>query len=33
MTEQELKDAITSACEADYKRAMAAPKHRFSRTF
>ncbi len=33
MTEQELKDAITSACEADYKHAMAAPKHRFSRTF
>lgn len=33
MTEQELKDAITSACEADYKRAMAAPKHHFSRTF
>lgn len=33
MTEQELKDAITSACEADYKRAMAAPKHRFSRKF
>lgn len=28
MTEQELKDAITSACEADYKHAMAAPKHR-----
>ena len=27
MTEQELKDAITSACEADYKHAMAAPKH------
>ena len=23
MTEQELKDAITSACEADYKHAMA----------
>lgn len=22
MTEQELKDAITSACEADYKHAM-----------
>lgn len=33
MTEQELKDAITSACEADYKHAMAAPKHHFSRTF
>lgn len=33
MTEQELKDAITSACEADYKHAMAAPKHRYSRTF
>lgn len=33
MTEQELKDAITSACEADYKHAMAAPKHRFSRIF
>lgn len=33
MTEQELKDAFTSACEADYKHAMAAPKHRFSRTF
>lgn len=33
MTEQELKDAITSACEADYKHAMAAPKHCFSRTF
>lgn len=33
MTEQELKDAITSACEADYKHAMAAPKHRFLRTF
>lgn len=33
MTEQELKDAITSACEADYRHAMAAPKHRFSRTF
>lgn len=33
MTEQELKDAIASACEADYKHAMAAPKHRFSRTF
>lgn len=33
MTEQELKDAITSACEADYKHAMATPKHRFSRTF
>lgn len=29
MTEQELKDAITSACEADYKHAMAAPKHNF----
>lgn len=33
MTEQELKDAIASACEADYKHAMAAPKHHFSRTF
>lgn len=33
MTEQELKDAITLSCEADYKHAMAAPKHRFSRTF
>lgn len=33
MTEQELKDAIASACEADYKHTMAAPKHRFSRTF
>ena len=33
MTEQELKDAITSACEADYKHAMAATKHHFSRTF
>ncbi len=33
MTEQELKDAITSACEADYEHAMAAPKHHFSRTF
>lgn len=33
MTEQELKDAIASACEADYERAMAAPKHHFSRTF
>ena len=30
---KKLKDAITSACEADYKHAMAAPKHRFSRTF
>lgn len=29
MTEQELKDAIASACEADYKHAMAAPKHRY----
>ena len=33
MTEQELKDAIASACEADYECAMAAPKHHFSRTF
>lgn len=33
MTEQELKDAIASACKADYECAMAAPKHRFSRTF
>ena len=33
MTEQELKDAITLSCEVDYKHAMAAPKHRFSRTF
>lgn len=33
MTEQELKEAIASACEADYERVMAAPKHRFSRTF
>lgn len=33
MTEQELKEAIASACEADYERAMAAPKHHFSRTF
>lgn len=33
MTEQELKEAIASACEADYERVMAAPKHHFSRTF
>lgn len=33
MTEQELKDAIASACKADYECAMAAPKYRFSRTF
>lgn len=33
MTEQELKDAITLSCEADYECAMAAPKHHFSRTF
>lgn len=33
MTEQELKDAIALACKADYERVMAAPKHRFSRTF
>lgn len=33
MTEQELKDAIASACKADYECAMAAPKHHFSRTF
>ena len=33
MTEQELKDAIALACKADYERAMAAPKHRFSRKF
>lgn len=33
MTEQELKDAIASACEADYECAMVAPKHHFSRTF
>ena len=28
MTEQELKDAITSACEADYKHAMSATNQR-----
>lgn len=33
MTEQELKDAIASACKTDYERVMAAPKHRFSRAF
>lgn len=33
MTEQELKDAITSACEADYKHAMAAPKLAFQGHF
>lgn len=33
MTEQELRDAIALACETDYERAMAAPKHRFSRKF
>ena len=33
MTEQELKEAIARVCEADYEKAMSAPKHRFSRAF
>lgn len=33
MTEQELKEAIARVCEADYEKAMSAPKHHFSRAF